>query len=301
MKAVTVMFALFVFATVCSADPFKPALIDDLDGFTNIRASMNADSLMVGKVKTGELFYTIPSGDNWWRVIAIEGKTGFMSKSHIRLIEESTSDPQSKSITPAGMEATEDPTDAEAQYTLGLKYYYGFGIPTDTKNSAVWFRKAAEQGHIAAKASLGQQLFLGEGVQKDRQFGMALIKEGVEAGSAHAQRIFAFCLATLYDTNEGFSAANQRLTLGCIFWFKKAAAQGGIDGARAACAARRIEAAYRADLRDEAAVQLWNALVGGGSQGSGEETYGGYTDRQIDAMDQHRRELEAQEKAERGF
>lgn len=275
MKAVTVMFALFVFASVCSADPFKPALIEDLDGSTNIRASMNADSLVVGKVKKGELFYTIPSGDNWWRVTAIEGKTGFMSRSHIRLIEESTSEASSKSITPADMEAIEEPTDAEAQYTLGLKYYYGFGIPTDTKRSAVWFRKAAEQGHIAAKASLGQQFFMGEGVQKDRQFGMTLIKEGLDAGNAHAQRIFGICLATLYDTSEGFSARNQKLTRACISWLKKAAAQGGVDGARASVAAREIEQAYQADLRDEAVARLWNALVDSVSEPYDDHNYCG--------------------------
>lgn len=49
MKAATAMFVLFALATVCFADPFKPAVIDDADGFTNIRATKGSDSRVIGR------------------------------------------------------------------------------------------------------------------------------------------------------------------------------------------------------------------------------------------------------------
>jgi TPR repeat protein len=269
VKAGAAVFALFVLSANCFADPFKPAVIDDADGFTNIRAEKSANSALIGKVKTGEVFYAEPAADSWWRVAAIEGKTGFISKTHIRLIEESPgSDAARTRITPADILVSENPTDAEAQYTMGLKYFYGFGIPTDRKVSRVWFLQAAGEGHLAAKASLGRQIFLGEGGQKDRELGMSLIKPGLEAGNARAQSMFAICLATLYDESDGFSARNKRLTVACISWLRKAAAQGGVDGVRAAGAANEIEQAYRADIRNEAAAKIWNTLIGAGSGGS---------------------------------
>lgn len=276
MKAATAVFVLFALTTVCIAERFKPAVIDDPDGFTNIRAEKSSNSALIGQVKTGEVFYAIPSGDSWWQVAAIEGKTGFMNKNRIRLIEESPgSDAARTRITPADIQVSENPTGAEAQYTMGLKYFYGFGIPTDRKVSRVWFLQAAGEGHLAAKASLGRQIFLGEGGQKDRELGMSLIKPGLEAGNARAQSMFAVCLATLYDESDGFSARNKKLTLACISWFKKAAAHGGVDGVRAAAAAQEIEKAFQADLRDEAVAGLWNALVGGDSEVYDDHNYCG--------------------------
>lgn len=217
-----------------------------------------------------------PSGEAWWRVAAVEGKTGFISRTHVRLIEEfPSSDAARTRITPADIQVTEDPTDAEAQYTMGLKYFYGFGIRADREESRVWFLKAAAQGNLAAKASLGRQIFLGEGGQKDRPLGMTLIKAGLEAGNARAQTMFAVCLATLYNQSDGFSEKNKKLTLACIFWLRKAAAQGGVDGARAKGAANEIEQAFRTDLREEAVVNLWNALVGGGSEAGDDHNYYG--------------------------
>ena len=38
----------------------------------------------------------------------------------------------------------------EAQYKLGLMYYYGLGVPQDNNEAIFWFKKADEQGHAKA-------------------------------------------------------------------------------------------------------------------------------------------------------
>ena len=40
--------------------------------------------------------------------------------------------------------------DAEAQTSLGLMYDNGKGVPQDYAEAVKWYRKAAEQGHLAA-------------------------------------------------------------------------------------------------------------------------------------------------------
>jgi uncharacterized protein len=44
--------------------------------------------------------------------------------------------------------------DAEAQYRLGLRYFNGKGVRRNYTKAAVWFRKAAKQGHIHAQYQL---------------------------------------------------------------------------------------------------------------------------------------------------
>ncbi len=43
---------------------------------------------------------------------------------------------------------------AKAQYSLGYCYYFGRGVEKDDKESAYWFRKAADQGHEGGKIGL---------------------------------------------------------------------------------------------------------------------------------------------------
>jgi TPR repeat protein len=55
--------------------------------------------------------------------------------------------------------------DADAQYLYGISFASKKGVWT--VDSAKWFRKAAEQGHIKAQAMLGVLYEAGEGVAKD--------------------------------------------------------------------------------------------------------------------------------------
>ncbi|WP_188237175.1 TIR domain-containing protein [Sphingopyxis sp. LK2115] len=64
------------------------AVIDDPDGFTNIRAGRGTRHAIIGKVLEGETFLTYRQPGAWWRVRKADGTTGFMYRKYIRLIED---------------------------------------------------------------------------------------------------------------------------------------------------------------------------------------------------------------------
>ncbi|HJS11264.1 YARHG domain-containing protein [Sphingopyxis sp.] len=63
------------------------AVIDDPEGFTNIRSERSAKSTIIGKVLDGEKFLTYKQSGAWWRVRKADGTTGFMFRKYIRLVE----------------------------------------------------------------------------------------------------------------------------------------------------------------------------------------------------------------------
>ncbi len=63
------------------------AIIDDPEGFTNIRSERSAKSTILGKVLDGEKFLTYKQPGSWWRVRKADGTTGFMFRKYIRLVE----------------------------------------------------------------------------------------------------------------------------------------------------------------------------------------------------------------------
>ena len=63
------------------------AVIDDPDGFTNIRSGASTQAAIVGKVLEGETFLTYKQPGPWWRVRKDDGTNGFMFRKYIRLVE----------------------------------------------------------------------------------------------------------------------------------------------------------------------------------------------------------------------
>jgi len=90
---------------------------------------------------------------------------------------------------------------ADAQYRMGLIYYYGEGVPQDNKTALKWltlaaeqgyaeaqyrlggifwdvnnktalkwFTLAAEQGHVSSQSNLGSMYYLGDGVPEDNVY-----------------------------------------------------------------------------------------------------------------------------------
>jgi hypothetical protein len=62
-------------------------VINDPDGFTNVRAEPRETAAIVARVRSGEVFeYGNPSmyGSEWWKVTLASGKTGWMHYSRIR-------------------------------------------------------------------------------------------------------------------------------------------------------------------------------------------------------------------------
>lgn len=67
--------------------PSKPfsvhAVINDVDGYTNIREAPNSKSAIVGRVESGHRFLTHPQPGDWWQVQVSADLYGYMHKSRI--------------------------------------------------------------------------------------------------------------------------------------------------------------------------------------------------------------------------
>ena len=57
--------------------------------------------------------------------------------------------------------------DAEAQYTLGMMYLNGTGVPVDLMAAANWIEKAAHNDHAASQFQLGVMYCTAQGVPQD--------------------------------------------------------------------------------------------------------------------------------------
>src|SRR5437899_10137564 len=57
--------------------------------------------------------------------------------------------------------------DASAQFSLGLIYYNGDGVPQDYSEAFKWFHEAAEQGVADAQFNLGVMYHEGHSVPQD--------------------------------------------------------------------------------------------------------------------------------------
>ena len=52
---------------------------------------------------------------------------------------------------------------------MGTLYYSGDGVKQDFPESALWYRRAAQQGNADAQYSLGNLYLMGEGLEQDDQ------------------------------------------------------------------------------------------------------------------------------------
>ena len=57
--------------------------------------------------------------------------------------------------------------DAFAQYSLGVRYAFGQGVPQDDAEAVKWYRLSADQGNATAQNNLGVSYSNGQGVLKD--------------------------------------------------------------------------------------------------------------------------------------
>src|SRR3954468_22662529 len=60
-----------------------------------------------------------------------------------------------------------DEGDATAQFTLGMRYSRGDGVPVDLGTGAAWFTKAALQGDPDAQLNIGMMYERGDGVTRN--------------------------------------------------------------------------------------------------------------------------------------
>ncbi|MDD2467412.1 MAG: tetratricopeptide repeat protein [Desulfobulbus sp.] len=113
--------------------------------------------------------------------------------------------------------------DAESQFKVGRKYYFGDGVVQDIKKAVDWHARAAAQGNASAQYVLGLLYSSGEGVPHDKEKAVELISTAAEQGLAEAQ----YTLGMMYSTGENVAQDNKKGDE----WISKAAAQGN-EGAK---------------------------------------------------------------------
>lgn len=70
----------------CNNPKFKqPAVIQDQDGYSNIRVQPNAQSQVIEKLFEQELFYTFQQKGNWWQICTPTGQVGYLYHNRIQL------------------------------------------------------------------------------------------------------------------------------------------------------------------------------------------------------------------------
>jgi uncharacterized protein len=109
--------------------------------------------------------------------------------------------------------------DANAQSQLGAMYTFGDGVPHDTEQGAMWYRKAAEQGNANAQNKLGLMYAFGIGTPKDGAQSLFWYRKAAEQGDASAQ----FTLGLMYY--DGAGVPENYMT--SHMWFNLAASGAG--------------------------------------------------------------------------
>jgi len=89
--------------------------------------------------------------------------------------------------------------DADAQFTLGVRYSRGRGVPQDYAQALKWFRLAANQGKAAAQLNLGVMYHEGEGVPRDYAQALKWYRLAAAQGHAKAQ----YNLGAMYGKGRG--------------------------------------------------------------------------------------------------
>lgn len=130
--------------------------------------------------------------------------------------------------------------DADAQYSLGVMYINGEGVPKDNVAAVTWYQKAAEQGHSTAQYDVGYAYIKGEGVPQDYVSARTWLRKAAEQGEARAM----FNLGTMYRFGYGVPIDYVQAHK----WYNLAAAA---TSAVATAEVRTEAVRYRNDLANE--------------------------------------------------
>ncbi len=81
--------------------------------------------------------------------------------------------------------------DPVAQFSLGVMYDFGEGVPEDDAEAVRWYRKAADQGLAQAQHNLGTLYANGEGVPQDHVIALMWLILSRAGGDERAQSLLA--------------------------------------------------------------------------------------------------------------
>jgi TPR repeat protein len=106
----------------------------------------------------------------------------------------------------------------EAQYRLGMHYYFGKGVPQNYEEATKWFRLAADQGLDRAQFELGKAYEDGRGVPQSYVDAEKWFRLAAEQGLDVAQ----LALGLIYSSGRGVPQNYDEAAK----WYRRAADQG---------------------------------------------------------------------------
>lgn len=89
--------------------------------------------------------------------------------------------------------------DANAQYSVGLKYLLGQGVPQDYYKASKWFEKSALQGNSSAQALFGDMYYTGIVFPQN----YVLAKEWFEKSAIQENAYAQTFLGAMYNNGHG--------------------------------------------------------------------------------------------------
>ncbi len=126
--------------------------------------------------------------------------------------------------------------DADAQFNLAQAYKLGRGVSVDLVQASVWFRRAADQGHLQAQDNLGLVLYdMGQ-----RAEALPLLQQSAERGEPRTQFVMGA---------ELFNGERISRDLPRAYAYMKRASDAGLQ--RAAAALVQMDAAIPLEQRRE--------------------------------------------------
>jgi TPR repeat protein len=169
---------------------------------------------------------------------------------------------------PGALTTTVDPAllakasagDAAAQVKAGEAYAAGSGTPREQRQlaadygqAAAWYRKAADQGNVAAQIHLGDFYRDGRGVARDMEQAVAWYRKAADQGDAGAQGT----LGLLYSVGMGIP----RDDVEAYYWLSLAALTQGPNQAKYAANRQSVGEHITTDQQSEVEnrVAAWKA------------------------------------------
>lgn len=146
MKHVLLILIMWL-ATLCvDAQQLQKAVINDPDGYTNVRKGQGSGTAIVGRINDGEVFYVQKlSNNSWWPVYLQKNGTrlGYMHKSRVSILGKEAS--SASSSTKGFVQGT---------YTKDVeRFNYSYPISFTFKNGKVTYNESNGELVIVGKYS----------------------------------------------------------------------------------------------------------------------------------------------------
>ena len=122
----------------------------------------------------------------------------------------------------SGVDTTDADEDEnpETLFQLALRYKTGNGVDRNLQQAAALFRRAAENGHVAAMNDYGVCIQNGQGVRKNAEEAVRWYRKAAESGYDHAQLNLGYC----FHRGEGVAEDQKE----AVRWYRASAEQGNV-------------------------------------------------------------------------